>query len=127
MASTLTAARDIDSLTRQIVEATNVVSFDLTGDGTVDTTDLDHFRADAAAQNGLTAPYPEGDSNLDGAVNATDLDRVRRQWQDNRPLWSIGVASCVYLGRKRPSAVPCRGARHRKIQKWATVTPSPWQ
>lgn len=49
------------------------VQFDLTGDGVIDTADLDQWLVDAAATNGLASPYKRGDANLDGLVDGTDF------------------------------------------------------
>jgi hypothetical protein len=81
---------DIDLLTMHIVDGTNIATFDMTGDGTVDMDDLERFRADAATHNGFTEPYLAGDSNLDGSVNATDLNELSGNWQKMSNRWSEG-------------------------------------
>ena len=64
---------DIDALVGQIIAGTNDASFDLTADGLVNRDDLDRWRQVGADHNGFNAAYLEGDSNLDGSVEATDL------------------------------------------------------
>ncbi|MBT8067382.1 MAG: hypothetical protein KJO09_09085 [Gammaproteobacteria bacterium] len=81
---------DIDALVMEIIAGTNNPSFDLTGDGLVDVADLAKWRADAAEQNGYTVPYLAGDANLDGDVNAADLNEVGQNWQGSPNTWSGG-------------------------------------
>jgi hypothetical protein len=64
--------------------------FDLNADGQIDTLDLDEWLAAGAAENGFGLPYPQGDANLDGIVNAADLNALALNWQQNVPLWSGG-------------------------------------
>ena len=52
--------------------------------------DLDQWRADAATENGFGEPYLLGDANLDGTVDAQDLNVVGRNWQSATGLWSNG-------------------------------------
>ena len=65
-------------------------AFDLTSDGTIDTADVNQWLADAASRNGFAAPYLDGDSNLDGTVNAADLNNLALNWNDDVLLWSAG-------------------------------------
>jgi hypothetical protein len=39
--------------------------FDLTGDGVVDSDDVNNWLAKAASKNGFGSPYLKGDTNLD--------------------------------------------------------------
>ncbi|MCA9264134.1 MAG: hypothetical protein KDA60_09820 [Planctomycetales bacterium] len=48
--------------------------FDLTGDGLIDSADVDRWLADAAIINGTASPYKRGDINLDGLVDDTDFN-----------------------------------------------------
>ena len=58
----------------EIAAATNNLSFDLTGDGSVDLDDRDQWLADAGALNLPSAnPFLVGDANLDGAVDGQDF------------------------------------------------------
>jgi hypothetical protein len=84
-------AADIDLLTTMIRTNPSERTFDLNNDGTVDDADLTKWRTDAATHNGFGAPYLVGDSNLDGSVNAADLNNVALNWrQDDAPRWSAG-------------------------------------
>ena len=64
--------------------------FDLTGDGTVDDNDLTWWLANAATYNGFDDAYLAGDSNLDGSVDATDLNNLALNWRRNVTEWSGG-------------------------------------
>ena len=65
---------DIDALVTEIAAGTNNPSFDLTGDGAVDSADRDQWLADAGAINLQSGnPYFIGDANLDGAVDGQDF------------------------------------------------------
>ena len=46
--------------------------------------------AEAATINGFSEPYLAGDANLDGTVNAMDLNSVGVNWQQNFGAWSRG-------------------------------------
>lgn len=64
---------DVDSLVAAIVDGDT--SFDLTGDGAVDSADLDAWLAEAgAAENASGNPYLYGDANLDSVVDASDFN-----------------------------------------------------
>ena len=80
---------DIDSLVGEIVAGTHREPFDLTGEGIVDDGDLTKWLSEAATHNGFTEAYLHGDSNLDGAVNALDLNNLALNWrQIETPNWS---------------------------------------
>ena len=81
---------DIDLLNQEIVAGTDDAAFDMTGDGAVNLADQERWRADAATENGFAGPYLIGDANLDGNVNAADLNAVGRNWQQASSLWSEG-------------------------------------
>ncbi len=82
---------DLDALVGQIVAGTNDTAFDLSGDGTVNDTDLTAWLFGAANHNGFSQAYLVGDSNLDGSVNSADLNNLGLNWQQNvAALWSGG-------------------------------------
>ena len=81
---------DIDALVMEIIAGTNGPSFDLTGDGLVNTDDLAEWRAVAGDENGFAGAYLEGDANLDGDVNASDLNELGLNWQASPNTWSGG-------------------------------------
>jgi hypothetical protein len=81
---------DIDLLNQEIVAGTNGSQFDLNGDSTVSTLDLSQWLSDAATENGFVGPYLNGDANLDGVVNAQDLNRLGLGWQQSVDQWSQG-------------------------------------
>ena len=81
---------DIDLLTTEILAGTNNLVFDVTGDNVVDIADLNRWLADAATHNGFVEAYLPGDADLDGTVNATDLNRLALNWQQDTSEWSGG-------------------------------------
>ena len=81
---------DIDSLAAKIVAETNDAPFDLTGEGVVDAADLMQWLSAAAARNGFSEAYLLGDSNLDGSVNAIDLNNLALSWRQDTTNWSGG-------------------------------------
>ena len=82
---------DIDMLTAQIAAGTpGDPIFDVTDDGIVDNADLMKWRTDAASHNGFGEAYLFGDSNLDGSVNATDLNNLALSWRQDTTQWSGG-------------------------------------
>ena len=82
--------RDIDSLVGEIVAGTNDAVFDLSGEGTVDDADLTQWLSEAATHNGFSEAYLHGDSNLDGSVDATDLNNLALNWRMEAARWSAG-------------------------------------
>jgi hypothetical protein len=81
---------DVDALVVEIVAGTNDLAFDLSVDGAVDSTDLSQWLSEAATINGFTAPYLSGDSNLDGSVDAVDLNNLALNWRQEVASWSGG-------------------------------------
>ena len=79
---------DVDSLVGEIIAGTNNPDFDVTNDGNVDNSDLSQWLSDAAQANGFAEPYLLGDSDLDGSVNAADLNSVGLSWQQSPNSWS---------------------------------------
>ncbi len=65
---------DVDALVAEIVAGTNNAVYDMTGDGVVDTMDLDSWLAAAGAINlDSGASYLHGDADLDGTVDGNDF------------------------------------------------------
>lgn len=73
---------DIDALTEDIAAGNNTATFDLNDDGLVNLAD-----SDAWIKKLGTLP---GDANLDGDVNAGDLNVVGINWQSSSNKWSEG-------------------------------------
>lgn len=74
---------DLDGLMGEIISGGNAAAFDLTGDGAVNGDDRDAWLSSAG-------PYLPGDANLDGTVNAADLNVVGLNWQGDSNNWSDG-------------------------------------
>jgi hypothetical protein len=70
------------------VDATEL--YDLNGDDLIDLGDVDEFLEMAADKNGFDDTYDYGDANLDGVVNATDLNALAVAWQSPSLSWSAG-------------------------------------
>ena len=85
-------AVDLDNLGTDIIAGTNAPEFDLNSDGVVDLTDQDIWKDLAATANGFAEPYLDGDANLDGVVNAADLNVVGTNWLSNSNVnpWTHG-------------------------------------
>ncbi|MEM8679052.1 MAG: hypothetical protein AAGF97_06855 [Planctomycetota bacterium] len=72
---------DVDALVAEIVASTNDALFDLTGDGSVDGSDLEAWLAEAGAVNLPSGnPYLPGDATLDGNVDGQDFV----DWNSNK-------------------------------------------
>ena len=52
--------------------------------------DLDQWLAEAAVENRIATPYLRGDDNLDGIVNASDLNALGQNWLGNPNAWQLG-------------------------------------
>ena len=63
---------------------------DLNGDGVTDLGDRDHWLTTAARVNRREMPYLLGDANLDGSVDAADLNSVGLHWLDDTSRWREG-------------------------------------
>jgi hypothetical protein len=61
-----------------------------TADEAVSNADLNQWLSDAATANDFAAPYLLGDANLDGAINASDLDALGQNWQGRPNTWQLG-------------------------------------
>lgn len=72
---------DIDALVSDVVSGNNSASFDLTGDGLVNSDDMDAWLAEAGEANlGPGKTYQYGDGNLDGFVEVADFNI----WNENK-------------------------------------------
>ncbi len=63
---------------------------DINNDSVISIADRDEWLSQAATKNGKGAPYLLGDANLDGAVNAQDLNELGQRWQNTDNAWSHG-------------------------------------
>ncbi len=123
---TLCNTADIDMLTAEIATGGANLALDIDGDGSITTGDLDTWLAEAGTKNGLSGPYLPGDANLDGAVNAQDLNELGQRWQAMDNLWSHGdftadgnvnASDLNELGQRWQQVVPAAAA--------ATAVPEP--
>ena len=81
---------DIDILVTGIAAGTTDPALDLDGDGAVSDADLTLWLSQAGEANiGADISYLAGDANLDGIVNATDLNALAVNWLGEAP-WSGG-------------------------------------
>jgi hypothetical protein len=74
----------------EVAAGTHNPSMDLNGDGLVDDGDKDSWLSQAAAENGLSAPYLAGDTNLDLHVDVADLNNLGLAWRSGSNDWSDG-------------------------------------
>ena len=81
---------DIDLLTSEVFAMTDNSTFDVTGDDVVDKADVTAWLSDAAEYNGFSEAYLEGDANLDGSVDAGDLNNLALSWRQDVAFWSAG-------------------------------------
>ena len=82
--------KDIDLLTSEVLSMTHNPNFDVTGDTVVDDADVTAWLSDAAEHNGFREAYLEGDANLDGSVDASDLNNLALSWRQDVAFWSAG-------------------------------------
>ena len=81
---------DIDALMNEVAAGSHDVAFDLTGDGNVDHLDRDQWLFEAGPINGFAGALLVGDANLDGNVNAQDLNALGVTWQTDNNDWTNG-------------------------------------
>jgi hypothetical protein len=90
--------------------------FDINGDGLVDLEDQREWLREAGLENGFAGPLLGGDANLDGIVDAKDLNRIGLHWQIMEGMtWSQGdfdadgrvnAADLMHLGINWQQSVP---------------------
>ena len=66
------------------------VILDINADDVIDLFDVDQWLADAATENGFLSPFLRGDANLDGSVDAADLNALALNWRGSGAAWSEG-------------------------------------
>ena len=81
---------DIDALMNEVAAGTNDAAFDLNTDGLVNDGDRDAWLAIAGPANGFAGPLLVGDSNLDGTIDAADLNATALRWQTDNADWTKG-------------------------------------
>lgn len=82
---------DVDSLVAIIAAGSNVLQFDVTGDGLVNMNDLTRWLAVAGAANLASGQaYREGDANLDGFVDGSDFNAWNAHKFTNQASWCAG-------------------------------------
>ena len=82
---------DIDAMVVSISRGENRAEFDLSGDGVVDSLDVDRWLAQAGAANLPSKnPFLAGDINLDGIVNVHDLNVLAQSWLMTASGWCAG-------------------------------------
>ena len=86
----LSDVQDIDALSIAVIEGGDPEIFDLNGDGIISRADVDEWLSLAAGNNQFSSPFLVGDSNLDGTVNAVDLNALKLNWKSNVIGWSKG-------------------------------------
>ena len=81
---------DIDLLMNAVAAGSNEAQFDLNADGGVDDLDRNDWLASAGPENGFSDSYLVGDANLDGSVDAQDLNALALTWQTANAMWTDG-------------------------------------
>jgi hypothetical protein len=82
---------DIDLLYGEFAAGTNNGAFDLDGNGLVDNGDLTAWLSEAGAARSYTDAVLLGDTDLNGKVDAADLNNLGVNWQANDATsWSQG-------------------------------------
>lgn len=80
---------DIDALLADAVAGNDSESFDLTGDGNVNQTDVATWLVEAGNAN-INAPFLPGDSTLDGVVDVSDFAIWNANKFSNTGTWCLG-------------------------------------
>lgn len=81
---------DINLLMNVVAAETLDAAFDLNTDGVVNDGDRDDWLAAAGPANGFAGPFLVGDSNIDGGVDAQDLNALGVAWLSDNNNWSNG-------------------------------------
>lgn len=82
---------DLDLLFDEIDAGNNDASFDLTSDGSVDVDDVSDWLSQVGTVKGYSDTILPGDIDLNGIVDAADLNVVGLNWQSTTPAgWSQG-------------------------------------
>lgn len=81
---------DINALMTEIAGENHDPAFDLNGDNLVNDDDRDVWLLDAGPKNGFTGSFLLGDTNLDGDVDAGDLNNTAIAWRNGNTRWSNG-------------------------------------
>jgi hypothetical protein len=93
----LFTVEDLDALTAAIRSDAGNLDFDLDGNLKVDILDLQAWLAEAANKNSSQAPYAVGDTNLDGIVDAADLETVTSNLFTSSSRWSRGNVNADHV------------------------------
>ena len=120
---------DIDLLMNGIADGANAISFDLNGDGAVDDGDRDAWLVQASIKNGFAAPLLVGDSNLDGVVNASDLNTMALNWRQDVNDWTSGNFTGASVDAADLNALALNWRRSNAMASSATPAvpePSAW-
>ncbi len=65
-------------------------AFDFDANGVIDINDINLWLAAAASENGFSEPFLSGDADLNGMVDAADLNALALHWRQQVPNWSDG-------------------------------------
>ena len=82
-------ANDIDLLTMEIAAGNDSAEFDITGDSVVSTDDLSAWLT-LAGEASIGRPFQFGDANLDGSIDALDLNDLAVNWGQDIDTWTGG-------------------------------------
>ena len=108
---------DLDALTLEVATApaNPNLDFDLNQDGAVGSDDQDQWLQLAGEANGFAGSYFRGDANLDGRVDAGDLNVIALNWNTENNLWSEGNLVGAGVGASDLNALALT---------WQQVTPT---
>ena len=119
------AVPDIDLLMTSVAAGNNDPAFDLDGDNSVTDVDRDEWLDLAAAENGFAEPYLLGDSNLDGRVDASDLNALALQWLQPAAKWSEGNYTGSGVDAQDLNAMALNWQRSISVAARTTAVPEP--